>query len=137
MKFTAQWRSTNDDFPLARTLISKNKDQTIRQMQNQPARCLSKHTYIEVREAAEEEEPKCNHNSLVKLQNYEYFCFDGQYHLTIPFEDSAQKVRFFRDCVCPCPDLCCYMIHHLKNCFPVANSRCNLKGVKYQIYTGL
>ena len=81
-------------FPWARTLISKNKDQKIRQMQNQPAQCLSKHTYTEVRETAEEVEPKCNNNSLVKLQNYENLCFDEQYHLTIPFEDSAQKVSF-------------------------------------------
>ena len=60
-------------------------------MQNQPARCLSKHTYIEVRESAEEVKPKYTllDNSLVKMQNYEHICFDEQFHLSVPFEDST------------------------------------------------
>ena len=105
MKFTAQWGAIKADLEglalslssYSEYLDSKNEEQQKRQMQNEPARCLSKHTYIEVREATEEVKPKYSilDNSLVKLQNYEYICFDEQYHLTVPFEDSGQKFRFF------------------------------------------
>ena len=105
MKFAAQWGTSNEDLEglalsfssYSEYLVSKNEDQQKRQMQNQPARCLSKHTYLEVREAAEEVKPKYTllDNSLVKMHNYEHICFDEQFHLSVPFEDSTQKNRFF------------------------------------------
>ena len=79
MKFTAQWGSVKDNVEgLALSLDSYseylngiNEDQQKRQMQNHPARGLSRHTYIEMREGTGEVKAKYTilDNALVKLQN--------------------------------------------------------------------
>jgi hypothetical protein len=71
-------------------LDQKNTDQQKRQQLSHPVRQIAEYTWLETCESSEKKENKYSilDNSITKLSNYTYICFDEQSHVVAPFKDS-------------------------------------------------
>lgn len=80
-------------------LDEKNTDQQKRQQLSHPVRQIAEYTWLETRESSEviENQYSILDNSITKLSNYTYICFDEQSHVVAPFKHSMEKTRFINN----------------------------------------